>query len=258
MDQELIRLANEIAKSIADKMKNEDKNKLRKNIGIGADGTPTKLIDKIAEDIAVEKIQETSLPVNLLSEEAGFLDFGGIYTIILDPIDGTRNAVRGIPFYAVSVAIGKDRLKDVEYGIVINIPTGDTFFAEKGRGSYLNNHRIITPQYVPKKPLYSIMMSENIPEYIFENHIRSLGAASLELSLVAMGAIDCFVCMKDYLRVTDLAAGALIVREAGGYVYNAEGEELDMDMDVTERTSVIAATSEKLIFDILSSNQIKL
>ncbi|RKX44981.1 MAG: inositol monophosphatase [Thermotogae bacterium] len=258
MDRELIRLANEIANSIADKMKNEDKNKLRKNIGIGADGTPTKLIDKVAEDIAVEKIQETSLPVNLLSEEAGFLDFGGIYTIILDPIDGTRNAVRGIPFYAVSVAIGKERLKDVEYGIVINIPTGDTFFAEKGKGSYLNNQRIISPQYVPKKPLYSIMMNKGIPEYIFENHIRSLGAASLELSLVATGAIDCFVCMKDYLRVTDLAAGALIVREAGGYVYNAEGKELDMGMDVTERTSVIAATSEKLIFDILSSNQIKL
>jgi len=101
-------------------------------------------------------------------------------------------------------------------------------------------------------------MSENIPRYIFENHIRSLGAASLELSLVAMGSIDCFVCMKDHLRVTDLAAGALIVREAGGYIYNAEGEELDMDMDVTERTSVIAATSEKLIFDILDGNQIKL
>jgi len=155
MDRELIRLANEIAHSIADKMKDEDKNKLRKNIGVGADGTPTKLIDKIAEDIAVEKIQETSLPVNLLSEEAGFLDFGGIYTIILDPIDGTRNAIRGIPFYAVSVAIGKDRLKDVEYGIVINIPTGDTFFAEKGKGSYLNNHRIIfTPVRAKKTPLF--------------------------------------------------------------------------------------------------------
>ena len=135
MDPELIRLANDIANSIADKIRGEDKNRLRKNIGVGADGTPTKLIDKVAEDIAIEKIQESPLPVNLLSEEIGFMDFGGIYTIILDPIDGTRNAVRGIPFYAVSVAIGKDRLKDTEYGVVINIPTGDTFFAEKGKGA---------------------------------------------------------------------------------------------------------------------------
>ena len=251
MDPELIRLANDIAYSIANKIRGEDKNRLRKNIGVGADGTPTKLIDKVAEDIAIEKIQESSLPVNLLSEEIGFMDFGGIYTIILDPIDGTRNAVRGIPFYAVSVAIGKDRLKDTEYGIVINIPTGDTFFAEKGKGAYLNNHRIISPQYIPKKPLYSIMMSENIPEFIFDNHIRSLGAASLELSLVAMGAIDCFMCAKDYLRVTDLAAGTLIVREAGGFVYDIEGRELDMNLDVTERTSVIASTNERMIFEIL-------
>lgn len=251
MDPELIRLANDIANSIADKIRGEDKNRLRKNIGVGADGTPTKLIDKMAEDIAIEKIQESPLPVNLLSEEIGFMDFGGIYTIILDPIDGTRNAVRGIPFYAVSVAIGKDRLKDTEYGIVINIPTGDTFFAEKGKGAYLNSHRIISPQYIPKKPLYSIMMSENIPEFIFDNHIRSLGAASLELSLVAMGAIDCFVCTKEYLRITDLAAGTLIVREAGGFVYDIEGRELDMNLDVTERTSVIASTNERMIFEIL-------
>jgi len=253
MDPELIRLANDIANSIAEKIRGEDRIRLRKNVGIGADGTPTKLIDKVAEDIAIEKIQESSLPVNLLSEEIGFMDFGGIYTIILDPIDGTRNAIRGIPFYAVSVAVGKDRLKDTEYGIIINIPTGDTFFAEKGKGSYLNNQKIISPQNAPKKPLYSIMMNKNLPEFIFENHVRSLGAASLELSLVATGAIDCFVCAKEYLRVTDLAAGALILREAGGYVYNAEGEELDMNLDVTERTSVVASADERLIFEIINA-----
>lgn len=251
MEPELIRLANDIANSIAERMRKEDKFKLRKNVGIGADGTPTKLIDKLAEDIAIEKIQESSLPVNLLSEEIGFVDFGGLYTMILDPIDGTRNAVRGIPFYAVSVAIGKEKLKDTEYGIVIDIPTGDTFFAKKGEGSYINNHRILAPQYVPKKPLYSITMSENIPKVVFDGYVRSLGAASLELCLVATGAIDCFICTREYLRVTDIAAGALIVREAGGCVYNANGEDLDMDLDVTERTSVIASANEEMIFKII-------
>lgn len=253
MDPELVRLANDIAESIANRIREEDKNKLKKNIGVGADGTPTKLIDKVAEDIAIEKIQESHLPVNLLSEEAGFVDFGGIYTIILDPIDGTRNAVRGIPFYAVSVAIGREKLSDAEYGVVINIPTGDMFFAEKGKGAHMNKRRVSVTQHIPNRPLYSIMMNKRIPDFILDAHVRSLGAASLELCLVAIGAIDCFICIKDYLRVTDLAAGALIVREAGGYVYNCEGEELDMTLDVAERTSVIAASNEKIIFDILNN-----
>ena len=252
MNQDLVRLANEIARSIAEKIRKERRTDLKKNIGIGADGTPTKLIDKLAEEIAMEKLRESHLPVNLLSEEAGFIDFGGEYTIILDPIDGTRNAVRGIPFYAVSVAIGREGLRDVEYGIVINIPTGDTYFAERGKGAYLNNRRISSPQYPMGKPLYSIMLGKNLPDQIFDNHIRSLGSASLELSLVAHGSIDCFICPKDHLRITDLAAGVLIVREAGGCVCDIEGEELDMGLDITERTSVVAGISEKVIFDVIN------
>ena len=86
--------------------------KLGTSVGIGADGTPTKYIDKIAEDVAINFIKKSKIKVNILSEEAGFIDLGGEYTFVLDPIDGTRNAYRGIPFYSVSLAVGKSKISD--------------------------------------------------------------------------------------------------------------------------------------------------
>ena len=91
---------------------------------MGADGTPTQWIDRYAEDIVLDTVADTK--INILSEERGYIDNGGDYTLILDPIDGTRNAIHNIPFYAISLAIGKEKLGDVQYGLVRNIPTGDT------------------------------------------------------------------------------------------------------------------------------------
>ncbi|MCD6467816.1 MAG: sugar kinase, partial [Thermoplasmata archaeon] len=143
MEREIKQLSMKIARGIARAVKKLQFGgiNLGRKIGIGADGTATEYIDKIAEDIAIKYVRKSKVAVNILSEEAGFLDFGGEYTLIIDPIDGTRNAVRGIPFYATSIAVGKDTLNSVEYGIVMNIPTGDTYIAEKGEGVYLNNRR---------------------------------------------------------------------------------------------------------------------
>ncbi|RLF25330.1 MAG: inositol monophosphatase, partial [Thermoplasmata archaeon] len=167
----------------------------------------------------------------------------------------TRNAVRGIPFYATSIAVGKDTLNSVEYGIVINIPTGDTYIAEKGEGAYLNNHRISTPQHVSGKTLSSIVLGEsgdrrmkNLP---YMDNVRSFGAASLEMCLVAHGAVDSFMCLKKHLRVTDIAAATLIVREAHGVVVNREKKQLDMPCDILERTSVAAAANNEVITRLL-------
>ncbi|MCD6237306.1 MAG: inositol monophosphatase [Thermoplasmata archaeon] len=230
---------------------------LGKNVGIGADGTPTEYIDKIAEDIALKHVKKSKVAVNILSEEAGFLDFGGEYTLIIDPIDGTRNAVRGIPFYATSIAVGKDTLNSVEYGIVMNIPTGDTYIAEKGEGVYLNNRRISAPQHVSGKILSSLILGEsgdkrmkNLP---YMDNIRSFGAASLEMCLVAHGAIDCFLCLKKHLRITDIAAATLIVREAHGVVCDRKGRELNMPSDVLERVSVIASVNKEILSRLLTT-----
>jgi fructose-1,6-bisphosphatase/inositol monophosphatase family enzyme len=230
--------------------------KFGNNIGVGADGTTTKYIDKVAEDVAVGFIEKSKVKVNLLSEEAGFLDFGGEYIFVLDPIDGTRNAYRGIPFYSVSIGVGKSMLSDVEYGIVKNIPTGDVFVAEKKYGAFLNNKPVGVPECPTRNVFSSLTLGKNFDDLTIslakKGIVRSLGAASLEMCMVAIGALDFYVVGRDFMRVTDIAASTLIVREAGGIVTDIHGETLDMPFSLNERTSVIAASSQDLVNKIIS------
>jgi fructose-1,6-bisphosphatase/inositol monophosphatase family enzyme len=258
MDEKLKIFANQIVNKIYKEVKKETKEnffKMGKTIDIGADGTPTKYIDKIAEDVAVKEIKKSKLKVNMLSEELGFLDNGGDYLFVLDPIDGTRNAYRGIPFYSVSLAIGKSTLEDVEYGIVKNIPTGDVFIAEKNHGAFLNNNRISVSEVPPTNTLSSLVLGINCDSNTTllckQNYVRSLGSASLEMCMVAMGALDLYYVGKDFMRIVDIAASTLIVREAGGIVKNIHGENLNMELTLDHRTSVLAAGSEKCIKDIV-------
>lgn len=259
MDEEIKILAQNIVNKIYRKVRKArltDFHRFGTNIGIGADGTITKYIDKIAEDVAIKVVKKSKVKANILSEEAGFLDYGGDYTFVLDPVDGTRNAYRGIPFYSVSVGIGKISLNDVEYGIVKNIPTGDVFTAEKGHGAFFNKKRIAVPEVPCKEILTSLTLGLNFDKLTLnlakKDKVRSLGSASLEMCMVATGALDFYIVGREYIRVTDIAASTLIVREAGGVVTNIHGEELDMSYSLDERSSIIAACNKELIQRIIS------
>lgn len=259
MNEELKLLAHKTVDSICRKIRKSastDFYKFGSNTGIGADGTVTKYVDKIAEDVAVRLLEKSKIKVNVLSEEVGFLDLGGEYTFVLDPIDGTRNAYRGIPFYSVSLAIGKSKMSDVEYGIVKNIPTGDVFTAEKGHGAFFNKKRIGVPDAPCKELLSSLALGKNFDKVTLslakKDKVRSLGSASLEMCMVALGALDFYVVGKEYIRVVDIAASTLILREAGGIVTNIYGEELDMLFTLDERSSVVAACNEELVKKIIS------
>ena len=259
MDEDLKLLANKTADKIARKVKREQSTNFYKfgnNIGLGADGTVTKYIDNIAEEIALNFLNKSKIKVNILSEEIGFIDNSSEYTFVLDPIDGTRNAYRGIPFYAVSIAIGKSKISDVEYGVVKNIPTGDTFTAEKRHGAFFNGTRIGTPEVPDKEPLSSLALGKNYDKVTLslakKDKVRSLGSSSLEMCMVAIGALDYYVIGKEYIRVVDIAASTLFLREAGGIVTNILGEDLDMPFDLNARSSVVAACSEDIIKKIVS------
>ena len=258
MDEKLQHLAHHIVEKISKEVRKESKKnfiKFGKTVGIGAAGSPTSYIDIVAENVALKILEKSDIKVNLLSEEQGFVDFGGKNVFVLDPLDGTRNASRGIPFYSVSLAIGKSRISDIEYGVVQNIPTGDIFTAEKHHGAFLNN----SPLHVCEMPsadlLSSISLGKNYTAragfLARKGYIRSLGAASLEMCLVASSALDFYFVGKDILRVVDIAASILIVREAGGFVKTLTGENLDMGLNLTERTSVLTACSEHFIRDYL-------
>lgn len=259
MNDAVRHLAQTIVQKISTEVKKQQKKNFHqfgKTVGLGADGTPTSYIDKVAENVAIKILEKSETKVNLLSEEIGFIDYGGDYVFVLDPIDGTRNAYRGIPFFSVSLAIGTSKISNIEYGIVKNIPTGDVFSAEKGQGAFLNKTPIRVCEVPSREMISSISLGKNHTTIAGtlskKGNIRSLGSASLEMCMVATGALDYYFVGKEIIRVIDIAASTLIVREAGGFVKTLAGEDLDMNFDLAERTSVIASCSDELISRLLS------
>jgi fructose-1,6-bisphosphatase/inositol monophosphatase family enzyme len=229
---------------------------LGEDMGLGADGTSTKLVDDVAERICIDMIEREGGDLNVLSEEAGFIDNGAGRTLVMDPIDGTHNAIRGIPFYSISLALGRSRLSDVELGLVRNLVSGDTYWAEKDKGAYLNDAKLKTKPLPSKDVMYSVYIGSRATRKALAvaaapRRGRALGCASLEMCLVASGAFD--VYFLNYhpstysMRVIDIAASTLILREAGGEVFNDTYDILDMGFDLKERTNVIAVGDKRAL-----------
>ena len=214
---------------------------------IGADGTPTEKIDETAENAALEILEADGRSMRFVSEELGEKIIGKRpeFTFVLDPIDGTFNAVHGIPFYCVPIAIGGSDLSDIRYAYIRNLVNGDIYTAERGKGAFLNNKRI----HVSSRPEFSEL---SVISYGHRQHavainshnirrVRTFGSAALELCYVASGVFDAFIDLRRMLRVTDIAAGKLIVEEAGGLVTDGEGKLLLTPFDVKQRVNVVAS-----------------
>lgn len=218
-------------------------------LGRGADGAPSSRLDRVAEAAVLERLEKERAPVNVLSEEAGFIDRGGDALLVLDPVDGTHNALRGVPAFSVSLALGRARLSDVEEGLVRDLVSGATYHAARGRGATLDGRPIHAKAFDPKDVLFSVYLGTNATEDAARvasraRRVRNLGAASLDLCLVARGAADLYYMhsreerMK--LRACDIAAGTLIVREAGGQVLDLRGRDLDMPLTADAHTDLVA------------------
>lgn len=214
---------------------------------IGADGTPTEKIDEVAENAALSVLEADGRSMLLVSEELGEKRIGGKpeFTFVLDPVDGTFNAVNNIPFFCVPLAIGNSNLSDIRYGFVRNLVNDDIYFAEKGHGAFLNNRKI----HVSKNselPELSVLSYSHRPHAVpINNHnvrrVRVYGSAGLELCYVASGVFDAFFDMRGMLRVSDIAASKLIVEEAGGKITDEKGNPLITPLDVRKRVNLIAS-----------------
>lgn len=222
---------------------------------MGADGTPTSNIDKVAEDVILECVNEMQLPVNVLSEEAGFIDRNMDRTLVIDPIDGTYNAILGVPFFSVSMAVGTSSMNDIEYGLVRNIVTDDTYKAEKGKGATLNGKRLKVRDYVPKGAAFLVYVGKYAHPHTMEvikisNRTRAMGCASLEMCMVAEGKFDGYYMnaqvYKKSIRVVDIAASVLVLREAGGDIVDLQGNRLDMPFDLEVRSNFLAYGDRKV------------
>ncbi len=217
---------------------------------IGADGTPTEKIDETAENAALQVLERDGMSMRFVSEELGEKTIGREpeFTFVLDPIDGTFNAVHNIPFYCVPIAIGDSDLSDIRYGYVKNLVTGDIYTAERGKGAFLNNKPIHVSPRSELSELSVISYSHRPHAVAINNHIarrvRVFGCAALELCYVASGIFDAFIDMRGMLRVTDIAAGKLIVKEAGGMITDGNGELLSTQLDVKKRVNLVASNGK--------------
>ena len=218
-------------------------------VGRGADGAPSRRIDRIAEEAVLQMLDRRRAPLDVLSEEAGWVDRHGEAVLVLDPIDGTHNAIRGVPAFSVSMAIGRTHLSDLREALVRDLAQRATYYAEKGRGATLDGRAIHVRPFDPRDTLVSVYLGTNAaPEASAiaakARRVRNLGAASLDLCLVARGAADMYfmrsAVREAKLRVVDIAAGVLIVREAGGHVLDLKGTDLDMDLSPDARTDIVA------------------
>ena len=217
-------------------------------VKMGADGTPTKKIDQVAEDIIMDYFTRHPFCRRLISEELGCADMGGERgTIFLDPVDGTYNAVVGIPFYALSIAYAEEGV--VQQGYVQNLATGETFHAVRGEGAYLNGDLIqISGVSLLEESAMSVYGRKFDPTRVLEisrkiRRWRLLGASALELCYVGFGRIDGFIDVRGTLRVTDAAAGMLVCEEAGGTVSDLEGNPLIFPDRVSVGQSLVATNS---------------
>jgi myo-inositol-1(or 4)-monophosphatase len=231
--------------------------------GRGEGGDIALVIDRAAEDAIFRELEALDLPMTVISEERGHVDLngGGPTRVVVDPIDGSRNAKRGIPAYSVSIAVadGPD-IGDVKFAYVHDLALDEDWHAAPGQGAFLNGNQLAA---LPAEPDIEILAVEIIhPELVVKSaealaatgaqRLRALGSFALALCWVAGGRYDALATLST-CRSVDFAAGQLLVREVGGAVAmpDAGGEVATTSLDLATRTRVLAAANSAMLERLL-------
>lgn len=198
----------------------------REPTGEGAGGDITVMIDRVAEDIVIAELEALGLPLTLVSEEVGTIALagGGPTLVVVDPIDGSLNAKRGLPVFSTSLAVAEGpAMGDVVLGLVRDHGTGEEWTAARGAGARLNG-ALITPEVGADGGWLELLLLEGAfparlgaVSEMLDGHvgrIRALGSLALSLCHAAGGRGDAMVGLGPG-RTVDVAAAQLIAREAG-------------------------------------------
>ena len=205
--------------------------------------------DLKAEQVLFEALSKARPGYSFLGEERGLVEgTDKTHTWIVDPLDGTTNFLHAIPHFAINIALEREGV--VVAGVTYNPITNELFWAEKGKGCFVNDHRL---RVAARQRLDESVLATGIPflghgqhaKFLKELHqmtqrvagVRRFGAASLDLAWVAAGRFDGF--WERDLKPWDMAAGLLMVTEAGGKVTDADGGE-----EVLAKGSVVASNLE--------------
>ena len=233
------------------------------DFGRGAGGDISRNIDIVAEKTVIDFLKKNNFECVILGEECGRVELSENPKgyVIMDAIDGSANAVRGVPFFCCSLAFAtEEKLSSITDGVVTNLSNGDMYWATKGNGAFLNDNKIHVHD---KEPVYRIvgvntsgakpeLMERLQPVLENHNHTRHFGANALEMALFASGLMDVFIDLRDKIRIQDVAAGYFLIKEAGGLILDADLNPLDSDLSYSTRLSFIAAANQKILDDILS------
>ena len=227
----------------------------------GAGGDVSMQIDLIAENIVIDMLENENVNLLLISEELGEQYIGNKEkaiksqnVLIIDPVDGSNNAVRGIPYCSISIAyaIGKS-IMNIKKAVVLDLVSKDIYWAVKGEGAYLNNIEIhvsdlgITDKcfFELNLPMKNFFKQIDNLRPIFRRffRIRVLGSSALTLCQLAKGSMEVFINLRETNRLVDVAAGLLILKEAGGRIFSLDGKEIEEELSINLKFSFIACNS---------------
>jgi myo-inositol-1(or 4)-monophosphatase len=227
-------------------------------VGAGEGGDDTTAIDAAAEAAIVKRLErahEDGLEFTLVSEELGERTFGGGPTVVVvDPIDGSVNAKRGIPFFSFSLAVaGGPTMEDVHYGYVYDFGSREEWTAEQGAGAWLNGSPL--GQTRPKEQIEILSFEATVTALVADRverfrglaeRVRVMGSLALSLCHLAAGRVD-GVCSLKAARAVDIAAAQLLVRECGLAIDLPEDPPFAQALLDTEgRSRVVAAATPEI------------
>jgi myo-inositol-1(or 4)-monophosphatase len=224
---------------------------------MGVGGDETTVIDQAAEDAIVARLAAVSADFVLVSEELGERVFGagGPTRVVVDPIDGSVNAKRGIPFFALSIAMAEGpTMDDVFFAYVHDFGTGEEWIARRGEGAFLDG--VPLGAQLPKDTLEIVAFEGTTtaaiadrvaPVAALAGRLRVMGSLALSLCHLAAGRVDGVVCLKP-ARSVDIAAAQLLVRERGLAIELFEDPPFGASrLDLVPRSRVAAAASHELV-----------
>jgi myo-inositol-1(or 4)-monophosphatase len=231
-------------------------------IGEGAGGDITMRVDQEAEQEIIAVLKQKG-DVRIVAEEQG--ETGpkdARWTVIVDPIDGSSNFERGIPFYCTSIAVLEGRtLDDTKHGLVRNLVNGDTYYAQAGsyatkngaeiKTSTLQNLREATVGIDISRTTLPVVKSLNVLIASIKRQMH-FGANALETCFLAEGRLDGFLDIRGRIRIMDMAAGQLIAKQAGAVFSDERGGPLRPAISVKERFSVVGGGNSTLHAHILA------
>ncbi len=257
--ESILKQAAEKVQTIADSYLGQESG--RKGLGVGAGGDITMRADADAEKAIVELIQVPDARV--VAEESGETGATGArWTVVVDPIDGSWNYSRGLPFYCTSIAVLEGgSVRDIKHALVRNLVNGDVYYAEEGRVER-NGRRIETSKTTSlKEACVGIDLSKAGAKVTTQlvplvSSIRKqvhFGANALEMCFLAEGRIDGFVDMRGLLRIVDFAAAYKICLEAGAVFSDDKAKALEPRISLQERFNVVGGANDAIHQEILSA-----